>query len=125
MPALDFLDECPANIDAVFAAVLDAVAAAPPPSFSGGGKWEAMRRPMSGWYEIRVTGPGREQFRLFCLLENGTDAELSARGLKKPAIAVITGMRKKHRTVFSEGDYEKVRALGDDHRDQVPRRIAK
>lgn len=71
---------------------------------------------MSGWYEIRVTGPGREQFRY---------AELSARGLKKPAIAVITGMRKKHRTVFSEGDYEKVRALGDDHRDQVPRRIAK
>ena len=43
---------------------------------------------------------------------------------KKPAIAVITGMRKKHRTVFSEGDYEKVRALGDGHRNQVPRRIA-
>jgi hypothetical protein len=26
---------------------------------------------MGGWYEIWLTGPGREQFRLFCLLENG------------------------------------------------------
>ena len=124
VPALAFLDQCALNIDAEFMAVLDAVAAAPPPSFSGGGKWEAMRRPMGGWYEIRATGPGREQFRLFCLLENGTDGELSARGLSKPAIAVITGMRKKHRTVFSESDYAKVRALGDDHREQLPRRIA-
>jgi hypothetical protein len=37
-PALDFLDSCPGKIDAEFAAVLDAVAAAPPPQFSGGGQ---------------------------------------------------------------------------------------
>ena len=124
VPAIEFLDGCPARIDANFVAVLDAVATAPPQKFSGGGKWEAMRRPMSGWYEIRLTGPGREQFRLFCLLENGTDAELKARGLAKPAIAVITGMRKKHRTVFSDRDYEKVDALGKDHLGHFPRRIA-
>jgi hypothetical protein len=37
---------------------------------AGGGKWEAMHGAMGGWHEIRLTGPGREQFRLFCLLEN-------------------------------------------------------
>jgi hypothetical protein len=42
VPALEFLDACPGKIDAEFTAVLDAVAAAPPPQFSGGGKWEAM-----------------------------------------------------------------------------------
>ena len=36
---------------------------------------------MGGWYEIRLTGPGREQFRLFCLLENGTGDELAMRRL--------------------------------------------
>ena len=46
---------------------------------------------MGGWYEIRLTGPGREQLRLFCLLENGTSDELARRGLPRPAIAVITG----------------------------------
>lgn len=49
-------------------AVLDAVAEAPP-QFSGGGKWEAMRGTMGGYYEVRSTGPNREQFRLFCILE--------------------------------------------------------
>jgi hypothetical protein len=42
VPALEFLDGCPCTIDAQFTAVLDAVAAAPPPRFSGGGKWEAI-----------------------------------------------------------------------------------
>jgi len=37
VPALEFLDACPGTIDAQFTAVLDAVAAAPPPRFSGGG----------------------------------------------------------------------------------------
>ena len=83
VPALEFLDGCPGKIDAEFAAVLDAVALAPPPRFSGGGKWEAMHEAMGGWYEIRITGPGREQFRLFCLLENAKPGELSRRGLRR------------------------------------------
>ena len=48
VPALKFLDGCPGKIDAEFTAVLDAVAAAPPPRFSGGGKWEAMHGSMNG-----------------------------------------------------------------------------
>ena len=79
---------------------------------------------MRGWHEIRLTGPGREQFRLFCLLENGTAPELARRGLPRRALAVITGMRKPWRTTFSERDYQRVRALGDEHRRNYPRRIA-
>jgi hypothetical protein len=124
VPALEFLDNCPGKVDAEFTAVLDAVAAAPPPRFSGGGKWEAMHGTMRGWYEIRLTGPGREQFRLFCLLENADDDELRRRGLSKPAIAVITGNRKPWRTTFSERDYAAVRKLGDEYRRAHPRRIA-
>ena len=124
MPALEFLDECPLSLDAQFTAVLDAVAAAPPPQFSGVGKWEAMHGDMGGYYEIRLTGPGREQFRLFCLLENGTVEELARRGLTGPAIAAITGMRKPWRTVFADLDYKHVRELGDEHRQNYPRVVA-
>jgi hypothetical protein len=77
LPGADFLDGCPAKIRGTILAVLDAVAAAPPPAFSGGGKWEAMHGDMGGYYEIRVTGPGREQFRLFCLLENADKRTLT------------------------------------------------
>ncbi len=124
VPGADFLDDCPAKVRGTILAVLDAVAAAPPPAFSGGGKWEAMHGDMGGHYEIRVTGPGREQFRLFCVLENADERTLTARGLRGPTIAVITGMRKKTGAVFSDRDYTKVRQLGSDHTTQTPRRIA-
>jgi hypothetical protein len=78
----------------------------------------------TGFYEIRLNGPGREQYRLFCVLENGTDEELVGRGLVKPAIAVIDGRRKAWRTTLSAGDYWAVSKLGEDHRSQHPRRIA-
>lgn len=122
--AVEFLRGCPVGIRAQFVNTLNAVAAAPPPRFSGGGMWEAMHGAMSGWYEIRLTGPGREQFRLFCLLENGTPEELARRGLKGPAIAVITGLRKPWRTTFSQRDYQYVRELGKEHQRSYPRRIA-
>ena len=79
---------------------------------------------MGGYYEIRLTGPDREQFRLFCLLENAAHSELR-RGLKAPSIVVINGMRKPHRTTFTDRDYRKqVRALGEDHLANIPRRLA-
>lgn len=70
VPVDEFLDGCPVKVRARLLAVLDDVAEAPPPQFSGGGRWEAMHGSMRGYYEVRVQGPGREQFRLFCLLEN-------------------------------------------------------
>lgn len=124
VPAIEFLDGCPTKVGANLLAVLDAVAEAPPPQYSGGGKWEAMHGTMGGYYEIRATGPGREQFRLFCLLENADRDELARRGLEGPAIAVITGLRKPWRTVFTDRDYRAVRRLGDDHKSNYPRRIA-
>jgi len=84
VPAADFLDSCPTKVDANFMAVLEAVRAAPPPAFSGGGKWEAMRGRMAGYYEIRGTGPGRMHYRLFCRLENGTPVELRSLGFDGP-----------------------------------------
>lgn len=95
VPGAEFLDGCPGKIDAQFNAVLDAVAAAPPPKFSGGGKWEAMHGTMGGYYEIRLTGPNREQFRLFCVLENATPIELRRRGLKGPSIVVINACARR------------------------------
>ena len=124
VPSIEFLDGCPIKVAANLLAVLDAVAAAPPPQYSGGGKWEAMHAAMGGFHEVRATGPGREQFRLFCLLENADADELARRGLERPAIAVITGLRKPWRTTFGERDYRAVRELGDDHAANRPRRIA-
>lgn len=122
-PPDEFLDGCPLKVSAQLVAVLDDVAEGPPPRYSGGGRWEAMRGGMGGYYEVRAQGPHREQFRLFCILENGTAAELARRGLVRPAIAVIAGLRKPWMTVFNERDYDSVRRLGEDHRAQFPRRI--
>ena len=102
VPAEAFLDSCPMKVEATILAVLEAVRQAPPPQFSCGGKWEAMHGTMGGYYEIRVTGPARAQYRLFCRLENGTAAELAERGFQKPQIAFIAGMCKPFRTVFSD-----------------------
>lgn len=124
-PGEDFLDGCPTKVAATIEAVLEIVRDAPPPRFSGGGKWEAMHGSMGGYYEIRVTGPQRTQYRLFCLLDNGSPQELAARGFKDPQIVVITGMAKPVRTTFTDADYRKrVRDLGDRYRATLPRPIA-
>jgi Txe/YoeB family toxin of Txe-Axe toxin-antitoxin module len=125
IPAEAFLNACPTKVEATILAVLEAVRAAPPPAFSGGGKWEAMHGTMAGYYEVRVTGPGRRHYRVFCLLDNGSPEELRKRGFERPHIAVINGMVKSHRTEFSDREYRKdVRGLGDDYLSTLPRRIA-
>jgi hypothetical protein len=51
--------------------------------------------------------------------------ESSLHGFQEPQIAVITGMFKPFRTVFSDREYKtNVRALGDDYLASLPRRIA-
>src|SRR5688572_18369456 len=72
VPAELFLDTLPTKVVAEIVAVLDAVAEAPPPAFSGGGKWEAMHEEMAGLYEVRVQGGGMNH-RLFCILERHAD----------------------------------------------------
>lgn len=117
VPARDFLNQCPTGVQADITATLHAVAEAPPPSFSGGGRWQAMRGSMTGYFEVRIMGPGRELFRLFCLLER------EAEGLDRPSIILIQGMSKPHGTAFSEGDYAAVRRLGDEYRSRSPRSV--
>jgi hypothetical protein len=102
-------------------AVVKAVAEAPPPTFSGGGKWEAMHGDMTGWYEVRVDGPKRHHYRLFCLLER--DGARVGRG--GPSLVPITGKDKPFRTELSDADYAAVRRLGDEYRARAPRSVAR
>ena len=125
IPASSFLDACPVKVAANIFAVLEAVRAAPPPAFSGGGKWEAMHGTMAGYYEIRTTGPGRQHYRLFCRLENGDRDELEALGFDRPQIVVINGMVKKNASLFTDREYRKhVRDLGDEYVSRTPRPVA-
>jgi hypothetical protein len=105
VPAIDFLDRLPAKVAAEIHAVLDAVAEAPPPSFSGGGKWEAMHDEMAGYFEVRVQGGGKNH-RLFCVLER--DAE----DLGGSSIVCLAGLSKPPRTAAQPRDYRKVKQYG-------------
>jgi hypothetical protein len=109
VPAIDFLDGLPVKVAAEIHAVLDAVAAAPPPSFSGGGKWEAMHDDMSGFYEIRVRGGGKNH-RLFCVLERDAD------DLGGPSIICVGGLSKPPRSAANPRDYRVVKQFGDEFR---------
>jgi len=63
VPVADLLDSLPVKARAEIIAVLEAVAQAPPPAFSGGGKWEVMHDDMAGFYEVRVRGADRRNHR--------------------------------------------------------------
>lgn len=102
VPAVEFLNSLSVGAAAEFQAVLEAVAAAPPPSFSGGGKWEAMHGEMAGVYEIRVQRDGQNH-RLFCLLERNAD------DLGGPSIVVLGGLSKPRRSPASPKDYRTIR----------------
>jgi hypothetical protein len=102
VPTIDFLDGLPDKVVAEIQAVLEAVAAAPPPSFSGGGKWEAMHGNMAGFYEVRVQGDGANH-RLFCLLERNAD------DLGGPSLICLDGLSKPVRSAANPRDYRRVR----------------
>lgn len=124
-PAEEFFNTLPSKIAARFDVVLDTIRDAPPPRFGGGGFWEAMHGTMNGYYEIRITGPGRVQHRLFCILDNADEDGLAERGFDEPQIAVINGMSKKSGERFTDGEYKRaVRDLGDDYLATLPRRVA-
>ena len=120
-PGRDFLEMCPTKVRQMMLAVLTAVAEAPPPMFSGGGKWEAMHGEMKGYYEIRVDGPKRHHYRLFCVLEHDEGGKL---GLGGPSVVIVAGKDKAFRTVLSAKDYAEVRALGDQYKSRAPRSVA-
>lgn len=102
VPAIEFLDSLPPKGAAEIHAVLDAVAAAPPTSFSGGGKWEAMHGAMAGFYEVRVQHH-EMNYRLFCILER------EAADLGGSSIVCLGGLSKPRRTAAHSRDYKKIR----------------
>lgn len=109
MPGREFLARCPASVRITMLAVLVNVAQAPPKRFCGGGYWEAMSGDMKGYHEVRVDGPGRRHYRLFCLLD------YDAVGATKPLLVVIAGMDKPFRSTFTSAQYASVRELEDEY----------
>jgi hypothetical protein len=119
VPGREFLDRCSDAIAAKLLAVVKAVADGPPPQFSGGGKWEAMHDEMRGIFEVRVDGPKRHHYRLFCVLERtGTDV-----GLDGPSLVIISGLDKPFRTTLTAADYRRVKRLADEFRARNPRSV--
>ena len=118
VPGMVYLNECPDSIQQEMFAILHAVADASPPSFRNSNVWTAMNGKMAGWYGARKKGL-KLLYRVFCLVER------SAGGLPGPSVVVVTGMTKKNETAFSEEDYARVRALGDEYKRRTPRNIAR
>jgi hypothetical protein len=109
VPAHEFLTSVSLEVRAKIFAALNAVADAPPPQFSGGGKWQAMHGKMAGIYEIRVSGDGRNH-RLFCVLDTpGTD-------LGGPSIVCISGLSKPLRSAAADKDYARALSLAAEFR---------
>jgi hypothetical protein len=115
-PAEAFLmNDCPDGVCIDLQAIVDAVAASPPPQFTGGGMWEAMHGDMAGFYEARTRGPNKMLYRLFCVLEQ------DGAGLGGPTIVIIDGMAKKIGTTFTKAEYARVKALRDEYYSREPR----
>lgn len=110
VPTIEFFDKLSDTVVAEFQAVLDAVAAAPPPSFSGGGKREAMKGDMAGYFEVRVSGSDkvgkRMSHRLFCMLVRDDPT------LGGSAIVCIDGLSKPPRSAAHPRDYQRIRQMG-------------
>ncbi|MEO8696415.1 MAG: hypothetical protein ABI658_23075 [Acidimicrobiales bacterium] len=109
VPVVEFLDSVPIKVAAQIHAVLDAVAEAPPPAFSGGGKWEAMHDDMAGFFEVRVQGAGKNH-RVFCVLER------DATDLGGSSIVVIDGLTKPRRSAADPRDYRRALRFRDEFR---------
>jgi hypothetical protein len=101
VPAIDFLDSLQVKTRAEIIAVLEAVAQAPPPAFSGGGKSEVMHDDMAGFYEVRVRGADRRNHRRFCVLERDAD------DLGGSSIVCIDGLSKPLRQAAAPRDYRR------------------
>lgn len=114
VPTVEFLDRLSDTVVAEIQAILDAVAEAPPPSFSGGGKWEAMKGEMSGYFEVRASGNDkmgkRMNHRLFCILVRD-DVTLGG-----SSIVCIGGLSKPLRTAAEPRDYRQIRQFGEEFR---------
>lgn len=72
---------------------------------------------MSGYHEVRVDGPRRHHYRLFCRL----DTQANGQG---PLLVVLTGADKAFRTTFADSVYTAVGAVGREYLRRNPRSLA-
>lgn len=117
MDPLEFIKQSPTGVKSKIFSLLRVIAKAPPKRFSGGGYWEAMRGSMNGWHELRVGGPGRTHYRLFCILD------YEALNFDKPLLVVVAGMTKQNGEIFSRFDYARVKNFGDEYLSKNPRQV--
>lgn len=78
-----------------------------------------MHGDLNGFYEVRVDGPKRHPYRLFC----GLEREGANVGLGGPSLVLITGKDKPFQTVLSAADYAEVRSLGREYLARTPRSV--
>ncbi len=76
-----------------------------------------MHGEMTGWFEVRVDGPQRSHYRLFCLLD------YEALGRHKPLLVIVDGRSKAFRATLNDADYAQVRALGQEYWSLNPRSV--
>ena len=106
-PAEEWLIRLPSKPAAEIIAVIMAVRDAPPPSFAGGGKWEAMHGDMAGIFEVR-SRQGDRLHRLFCLLDRKHPAG--------PTLVMLDGDSKLNRTAMRRSVYRRIRERRDEYR---------
>ena len=73
---------------------------------------------MTGWFEVRVDGPRRHHYRLFCRLD------YDVKDQPKPLLVVICGLDKPFQTRLSDTEYQGVRDLGAEYLSRNPRSLA-
>jgi hypothetical protein len=116
-PGYDAYMLWPPGVRAKANAVLSHVAQSPPKRVVGGGYWEVMKDEMAAWYEVRVDGPSRHHYRLYCLLDD------NALNFSKPLIAVIDARDKEFLTELDKKEYRAVRTLGKEYLSRNPRSL--
>lgn len=73
---------------------------------------------MAGWFEVRIDGPKRHHYRLFCLLD------YQAKGVDKPLLVVIDGRDKEFKSSLPAREYVRIRSLGEEYLSRNPRSIS-
>ena len=78
-----------------------------------------MHGKMSRIYEVRVDGPNRHHYRLFCLLER----EGAQLGLGGPSVILVAGKDKPFQTKLSDREYDEVSDLVREFKSRNPRSV--
>ena len=76
-----------------------------------------MHGDMAGFFEVRVDGPDRRHYRLFCVID------VAAEGAKRPYLTVIQGLSKPFKSKFATRDYAPVAELRREYESRKKRSL--